>query len=333
MTIATAITWSSYSTAQACRRAYWYRYCEGIESTNQSKSDALVIGDAVHRLCGGERVVPDLPEELGPIVNAMVAAWLVRWGELRVTPDRQIEAWVHETLVTDDPDGGQVEVTIGAHCDEIRTVPKPKNMSEWETFHDDTIVVERKTTTHVDRNYLDRLHLDQQIALQAFLAGTPRVVYDVIQRAPIKRQLGETDAGFLERRQEAARKNKSGKSDIKRKVEESIYSYRQRLVNWYNQNPDALLRCDLTIPYERQHRVVTQVANMARRLRLDQLDVIAGKHTIDDEFPQSTQRCFDWGRRCEYWDACTSADSDAVKAQLYTIRTKREGDPPTNGET
>lgn len=320
----TAITWSSYSTAQTCRRAYWYRYCEGIEigGANEAKADPLVIGDAVHRLCAGERTIPDLPEHLGPIVSTMAAAWLLRWQETEVTPSRQIEAWV-----TDEIEVGEgfarVLVTVGAHCDEIRDLG------------DRRVVVERKTAGRVDGHYLERLALDQQIALQAYLADVDTVLYDVIQVAPIKREVGETDEEFALRRSKAKAKNASGKTTITRRQTEALYTYQQRLARWYLERPSALLRCEVVIDQARKISAVTQVAGLAHRLRLDQDAVVhAEDHgsELDARFPQSTQRCFDWSRRCEYWNACTSGDNELVKQELYAIRTKREGDPPTNRE-
>lgn len=325
--ITTSITWSSYSTAQSCRRKYWLAYCEGVELADRSeaKSDALLIGDAVHRLCGGEPTVPDLPEHLGPIVSTMSATWLIRYGECTLGPERQIEAWVTDEVGVGIGDK-VVSVTLGAHCDEIRKT------------EDRRIVVERKTAKRVDGNYLERLALDQQIALQAYLADVDTVIYDVIQVAPIKRELGETDQDFAERRAKAKAKNKSGTTNVKRRVEEHPWLYSQRLVKWYIDHPEALLRYDVTIEQERKIAAVSQIAGLAASLRLAQLDVLEQEEhdreaQIDLHFAQSTQRCFDWGRRCEYWALCTSGNSELVKQQLYTIRPKREGDPPTNRET
>lgn len=322
----TAITWSSYSTAQRCRRAYWYAYCEGLEPIGERDTEALQIGDAVHRLCGGEITLEHLDPEIGRIVSPMVAAWLVRWGEVAVTPDREIEAWRHTTLLVEDG-ADTTEVTVGAHCDEIRTD------EDGEVY-----VLERKTTKHISRSYLDRLALDQQIAIQAYLAGTQRVVYDVIRRAPIERKRGETDEEFAARRAEAKRKNKSGTTNITRRVPETDHEYEQRLVEWYRDNlSEALIRCEITIGEERQLSTITQVVGLAHALAKAQRLVLASDPSdraadLDVEFGQSTQRCFDWGRRCDYWDLCVSGDAPAIRHELYQIRTKREGDPPTNAE-
>jgi hypothetical protein len=324
----TSITWSSYSTAQKCRRAYWYTYCEGIERAGDGQqSEALLIGDAVHRLCGGETELPDLPEHLGHEVSTMTAAWLVRWGECMLTPEREIEAWRSTTLLVADGDDS-TEVTLGAHCDEIRTLDDGS-----------VIVVERKTAKRIDANYLDRLALDQQIAIQAYLAGTETVIYDVITRAPIKQRTGETEEEYLERKREAARKNKSGTSSIKRKVAESVQQYQQRIVDWYRDNlSEALIRVHVTVGTERALSAITQAIGLAHSLAKSQRLVLSAETeseretNLDTEFPQSSQRCFDWGRRCEYWDLCTSQDSPVIKQELYQLRAKREGDPPTNQE-
>ena len=322
----TAITWSSYSTAQRCRRAYWYTYCEGIELAGSAQDDALVVGDAVHRLCAGESTIPDLPYHLGPIVAGMVGAWLVRWGEMVVTPDREIEAWRTCTLLVEDEDAN-TEVTIGAHCDEVRTDEEG-----------DVTVVERKTASRVDKNYLDRLALDQQIAIQAYLAGTTQVIYDVITKPPIRQSVGETEEQFVERKREAARKNKSGKSSIRRREPETIDEYSYRIAGWYREHlDDAVIRYPVTVSTERALSAITQVLALGHELAKSQRVVLAS--SIDDravnldcEFPQSTQRCFDYGRRCEYWDLCVTNDQNVLKDSLYQVRKKREGNPPTNQE-
>lgn len=325
----TSITWSSYSTAQRCRRAYWYTYCEAIELAGLAQDDALVVGDAVHRLCGGEPTIPDLPEHLGPIVAGMTAAWLLRWGETSVTPDREIEAWRTVTLlVEDDAASMHTEVTIGAHCDEVRTDEQGE-----------VTVVERKTASRVDKNYLDRLALDQQIAIQAYLAGTSRVIYDVITKPPFRQSAGETEQQFVERRREAARKNKSGKSTISRRHPETVDEYCYRIAEWYREHlADALIRCHVTVSTERALSAITQVLALAHTLAKSQRNVLSATSiddhaaSLDCEFPQSTQRCFDYGRRCEYWDLCVTQDNNVLKDSLYQLRKKREGNPPTNKE-
>ena len=86
--------------------------------------------------------------------------------------------------------------------------------------HDGLYLLEHKTATVVDGNYLDKLWTDTQIALYGYYLrrlGYPivGVIYNVLVKSRLKQAMGETQAEYEQRLAELAAKNKSGKSNAK----------------------------------------------------------------------------------------------------------------------
>jgi hypothetical protein len=100
--------------------------------------------------------------------------------------------------------------------------------------HDGLYLLEHKTASTVDANYLDKLWTDTQIALYCYYLrelGYPivGVIYNVLLKSRLKQGKGETQAEYEARKAELAAKNKSGKSTAKRQLPETDDDFRWRL--------------------------------------------------------------------------------------------------------
>ncbi len=79
--------------------------------------------------------------------------------------------------------------------------------------HDGLYLLEHKTASSIDANYLDKLWTDTQIALYCHYLrelGYPviGVIYNVLLKSRLKQSKGETEAEYETRKAELATKNK-----------------------------------------------------------------------------------------------------------------------------
>ena len=104
---------------------------------------------------------------------------------------------------------------------------------------DEFFLLEHKTASQIDADYLERLWTDFQIILYAWyieqtqglrIAG---ILYNILVKARLQQGRGETEAEFEERRRILIAKSKTGKSSAKRKLPESDETFQDRLCAKY----------------------------------------------------------------------------------------------------
>jgi len=108
-------------------------------------------------------------------------------------------------------------------------------------------LLEHKTASQVDGDYLEKLWTDLQVTLYSHyieqtlgirIAG---VIYNVLVKAKLQQGKGETEAEFEDRRSELIAKSKTGKSSATRKLPESDDDFALRLSATYGA-PDMFCR-------------------------------------------------------------------------------------------
>jgi len=193
------LTNSSMTTYQRCPRAYYYRYVWGLAP--KKVSDKITIGKLTHKGLAYLHQGKDLNEAINLVfsetstdasmavrktVATMLTQYALKWKD---------DADTKQTLA--------VESVLRRKLDDNWWLA---GKLDWVIRDDEGVwVVECKTTSRIDRDYLAKLPLDNQVTTYYYLAsgkwkGEMRgVIYDVVVRPRIYRRSGEDIDTYLER--------------------------------------------------------------------------------------------------------------------------------------
>lgn len=181
-------------------------------------------------------------------------------------------------------------------------------------------ILEHKTASTIDANYLDRLWTDFQSALYALEIErtlnikVTGVVYNIITKAKLQQAQGETEAEYHEKLAAACAKNKSGKSSLKRQLAETDVEFAARLDAWYAE-PQRFHREQLILGREQMRLIEEEVWELTQQF----LDC-----RRRDVWYQNPQACFVPGRPCPYYPICSSNDNPNVIDNLFEPKEPHE---------
>lgn len=190
-------------------------------------------------------------------------------------------------------------------------------------------LVEHRTTSTLDEDYLQRLWADFQVTLRANYIekhlDTPisGVVYDILVKSRLRQSAGETAAAFATRKAALLAKSKSGKTKAKRQLPESDAAFAARLAAKYCE-PGMFHREIVDFDAQRRAELSSELWELTQSL----LDA-----RRRDAWYQNTSFCFHYRRPCEYLALCQSGGAQQVKEELYRIRPRPQATPAvSNGE-
>lgn len=165
---------------------------------------------------------------------------------------------------------------------------------------------EHKTASQISGTYLDRLWEDPQIQLYMTMAAealriTPKsMIYNVLAKPKLKQREGQTEAEYQIALAEAQAKNKSGKSNLKRKMPETDNEYYERLLAWFRQ--------DETFQREEIYVNPRQIETLRRELWFyGQLLLRQYRENI---WLRNRSACWSYNRICGYWSVCNAVPED-----------------------
>ena len=174
-------------------------------------------------------------------------------------------------------------------------------------------LLEHKTASQVDADYLEKLWTDFQITLYAHYIeqtlGIPitGILYNVLVKARLQQSKGESIEEFELRRAELLAKSKSGKTTAKRKLPESDEEFRQRLADKYA-DPLMFHREMLYLSRDRFDILSSEL------WELTQAFLDARRRGV---FYQNTAFCFNYQRPCAYFALCRSNGNPNVLENFY----------------
>jgi hypothetical protein len=174
-------------------------------------------------------------------------------------------------------------------------------------------LLENKTASQVDGDYLERLWTDFQITIYAHYVeqtmGIPitGILYNVLVKVKLQQGKGETEEEFQARRAELLAKSKTGKSTAKRKLPESDEEFQQRLAEKYA-DPAMFHREMLYLSRDRFDILRSEL------WELTQAFLDARRRGI---FYQNTAFCFNYQRPCPYFALCRSNGNPNVMENFY----------------
>ncbi|WDI40488.1 RecB family exonuclease [Bremerella sp. P1] len=316
------LTYSALNTFRNCPRKYKHRYVDHLRP--RERPEALSFGSVIH---GAIELWYQLPADDGRLWS--VLDYIDQQFPERVGDEQQIAAWhLARAMITgyasrypsEDFDVVEVEKTFTG---EIRN---PDTGRPSQTFviagkadaivqqPDGMYLLEHKTASTIDANYLDKLWTDTQIALYSHYLrqlGYPivGVIYNVLLKCRLKQKAGETQEEYEARRAELAAKNKSGRSTAKRQMPESDEEYQARLAEWYAR-PEVFHREHIYLSEDRLAMLQEEVWEITQQY----LDARRrGKWLLN------TSSCFSYQRPCEYLPYCQSGFNPNVSDNLYEI--------------
>jgi hypothetical protein len=150
-------------------------------------------------------------------------------------------------------------------------------------------ILEHKTASRIDGNYLNKLYTDLQINLYAWFAA-------YILKIPIE--------GIIY--------NVLGKINYKQKNGESDESFQERLATRYATG-DLFHREYIVLSHEYQKLVMEDLCKTVRAMRLAKLH---------NYFFMNTDNCFKFNSKCVYHDLCASNNNELIRENSYTIENK-----------
>lgn len=318
----TLLTYSALNTFRNCPRKYKNRYLDNLRP--RERTEALSFGSVMHTSI-------ELWYRSGSAKSRLsdVLAYIDAVFENRVVNPNATALWHLATAMMRgyarryETEGFEVVEVEKEFVGEIRN---PDTGRQSQTFriagkvdaivrcHDGLYLLEHKTASTVDANYLDKLWTDTQIALYCYYLrelGYPivGVIYNVLVKCRLKQGRGETQAEFEARKAELAAKNKNGKSTAKRQLPESDAEFQARLGDWYAR-PEAYHREFIYLSEDRLAMLQDEVWEITQQY----LDARRrGKWLLN------TSNCFSYQRPCEYLAYCQSGFNANVADNLYEI--------------
>jgi hypothetical protein len=174
-------------------------------------------------------------------------------------------------------------------------------------------VLEHKTASQLDADYLERLWADFQITIYAYYVeqtlGIPitGILYNVLVKARLQQSKGETEEEYESRRAELLAKSKTGKTTAKRKLPESDEGFQQRLAEKY---ADPLM-------FHREMLYLSRDRFEILRAELWELTQAYLEARRRGAFYQNTSFCFNYQRPCAYFALCRSNGNPNVIENFY----------------
>ncbi|MCJ7483483.1 MAG: PD-(D/E)XK nuclease family protein [Thermodesulfovibrionales bacterium] len=276
----TILTNSAINAFKSCARKYYWRYVREIEA--MERPEALLLGTAIHGFLEAHyRQLPYTPPiDLAPKSQAILKGVREYYPILYLDDCDLFEPVAVEKIISGEilnPETGRParEYSYGGKVDGLVVLKKDVEGSK----AGDLLLLEHKTTTKVDENYFDRLQLDSQLRLYVFF---------------LARELGAPIAGCLFnvilKPRLRPRKNES----------EEEYGHRLRLeMNW----PEM---------YQRRFLRFSDQRLMEIQKELWDAKTLIAKARKENVFTMNSASCFDWHRRCDYFDLCASQDPEAA---------------------
>jgi len=317
MGAATITTYSMWSLFRNCRKACEWRYIHELVPLEQDHN--LAFGTVIHQCLevwhgtGNLEAVLDHIDRTYPNRNqddAQKRDWhlavAMMKGYASCYPTEEFDVVSLERTF----DGKIINPATGASS---RSFVLAGRVDGIVRTGDEHYLLEHKTASQVDADYLERLWTDFQIVLysryveQALGIRIAGVLYNILVKARLQQGHGETDAEYQARRAALIEKSKTGKTSAKRKLPESDDAFQERLAAKYTE-PGMFHREMLYISRDRFETL------QAELWELTQAFLDARRRGV---FYQNTAFCFHYRRPCAYFPLCRSEGNPNIIDNLY----------------
>lgn len=317
-------TYSMWSLFRNCRKACEYRYALAL--VPNEKDPNLSFGSLIHECLQRWHGNRDLSEAFdfidGACANrtsddsvrkdwhlarAMMAGYATRYPAEEFTVI-ELERTFEGPIINPETDAASRSFVLAGKVDGIVRI------------RDEYFVLEHKTASTIDADYLERLWTDFQIAIYSHYVeqtlGIPitGVIYNVLAKARLQQSAGETEEEYQARRADLLAKSKTGKTTAKRRMPETDEEFQARLAEKYAE-PQMFHREMLYLSRDRFDIL------RAELWELTQAFLDARRRKV---FYQNTAFCFQHHRPCAYFPICRSNGNPNVITNFYTIAPPHE---------
>ncbi len=310
-------TYSMWSMFRNCRKAFEWRYIKELVPLEKDRN--LSFGSIIHEclelwhrgrdlaavLEYIDRSYPNRTQDDNELREWHLAAAMMKAYAARY-PDEEFEV-----VALEQPfEGKIINPATGASSRSFTLAGKVDGIVR---IGDENFLLEHKTASQLDADYLERLWTDFQIILytwyveQALGVKISGVIYNILVKARLQQGKGETETEFEARRAELIAKSKTGKSSAKRKMPESDDDFQERLAAKYTE-PGMFHREMLYLSRDQFETLRSELWELSQAL----LD--ARRREV---FYQNTAFCFHYRRPCAYFPLCSSNGNPNVIDNLY----------------
>jgi len=310
-------TYSMWSLFRNCRKAVDWRYLQQLVPLQRDRN--LHFGSLIHECLQSWHAQRDLAEVLDLIDRRCInrtqdedqrrdwhLATAMMKGYAAKYPAEEFEVIALEKAF----EGPIVNPATGAASRSFKLAGKADGIIR---IGGEYFILEHKTASQVDADYLEKLWTDFQITIYAHYIeqamGIPitGILYNVLVKAKLQQSKGETEEEFQARRAELLAKSKTGKTTAKRKLPESDEEFQQRLAEKYA-DPEMFHREMLYLSRDRFDILRSEL------WELTQAFLDARRRGV---FYQNTAFCFNYQRPCPYFALCRSNGNPNVIENFY----------------
>ena len=310
-------TYSMWSLFRNCRKAVEWRYLEQLVPLTRDRN--LHFGSLIHECLQSWHERRDLAEVLALIDRLCPNRlqdenqrrdWHLAIAMMKAYTARYATEEFETIALEKNFEGPIVNPATGAASRSFVLAGKVDGIVR---IGGDYFVLEHKTASQLDSDYLERLWTDFQITIYSYFVeqtmGIPitGILYNVLVKAKLQQSKGETEQEFQERRAELLAKSKTGKSTAKRRMPETDEEFQQRLAEKYAE-PTMLHREMLYLSRDRFDILRSEL------WELTQAFLDARRRGV---FYQNTAFCFNYQRPCPYFALCRSNGNPNLIDNFY----------------
>ncbi|HXG47131.1 MAG TPA: PD-(D/E)XK nuclease family protein [Methylomirabilota bacterium] len=310
-------TYSMWNQFRNCRKAAELRYLQHLVPLERDRN--LHFGSLIHEcleLWHGQRNLSRMLD----LIDRRCAAraqdedqkrdWHRATAMMRAYAERYAEEEFEVVALEHVFEGPIVNPATGAASRSFRLAGKVDGIVRIDGEY---FILEHKTASQIDSDYLERLWTDFQITLYAHYVeqtlGIPitGILYNVLVKARLQQSRGETEEEFEARRAELLAKSKTGRTTARRREPESDEDFQRRLAEKYA-DPAMFHRERLYLSRDRFDVL------RAELWELTQAFLDARRRGV---FYQNTSFCFNYQRPCPYFALCRSNGNPNVIENFY----------------
>jgi hypothetical protein len=281
------LTYSAISAFLRCQKEYQFRYVLNLVK-KYDRVAPLFFGKLIHNCLAIWHLTKDILQATSPVggprdadsikAYAMIEGYANHYGPDDVFSVTAIEEEFERHITHPDTGRKHSYFLMAGKKDGVVYYP------EEDTYD----VLEHKTTSSINTNYLERIWSDLQIQLYCLFETRPvtGATYNILQKWNAK-----------------PRKN------------EKLEDYRKRLTEVYSSG-SLFHRERIFFTEQHLHSTYVRIWNLA--------DAIY-KAIRTESFLHNPNNCFSvYGRKCPYYELCSSGESSIVKNNFYEIREPHE---------
>ncbi len=316
-----------------CRKACDWRYVKELVPIQRDHN--LMFGSLIHECLEKWHTCRDITQVLEHIDRSLacraqdesqMADWHLATAMMKSYAKRY-ETEEFEVVFLEKTFAGKIKNPVTRFAS--RTFELAGKVDGVVRMKDGYYLLEHKTASQIDGDYLEKLWSDFQITLYAHYIKQTQgikitgIIYNVLVKARLQQGKGENEREFESRKADLLAKSKTGKTTATRKEPEPDDDFQNRLLAKFDE-PGMFHREMLYISRDQYDALEADLWELTQQF----LD--CRRRGV---YYRNTAFCFNYHRPCAYFALCKSGDSQNVIDCFYEKAPAHEellGDPVTS---